>query len=395
MMKNSNEKLLRGVQGGGFLEKSPPGRRRQSNYITAIIIVISVLGILYFGIRAISENSKKEAENPFEYNIEKFKKSDKNLIHYAEVQQINLNLESLYAIAVGPEDKIYVSGVDSIEILNKDGSPHSSIKTSWPAFCLSLDENGDLYAGMREHVEVYDKKGVKKAQWESLGEDAIITSIAISEESVFVADAGNHIVWKFSKSGDKRARIGEKNQAKDIPGFVIPSPFFDVALDPDGFLWVVNPGRHSLENYTKEGNLRTSWGEYSMKIEGFCGCCNPTHIAILDDGSFVTSEKGIARVKIYNRLGNFVSIVAAPDQFKEGTVGLDLAIDSSQRIYVLDPMKKAVRIFVLPPAARGALFEKAAPLDPPQKLFINFFCVFRVFRGLQSLSVDLGISQGE
>jgi hypothetical protein len=25
----NNEKLLRGVQGGGFLEKSPPGRRRQ------------------------------------------------------------------------------------------------------------------------------------------------------------------------------------------------------------------------------------------------------------------------------------------------------------------------------------------------------------------------------
>jgi hypothetical protein len=25
----------------------------------------------------------------------------------------------------------------------------------------------------------------------------------------------------------------------------------------------------------------------------------------------------------------------------------------------------------LPPAARGALFEKTAPLDPPQKLFIN------------------------
>jgi hypothetical protein len=327
-----------------------------------------VAGILYFGIRAISENSKKEAANPFEYNIENFKKSEKNLIHYTEVQQINLNLESLYAIAIGPEDKIYVSGVDSIEILNKDGSPHSSIKTSGPAFCLSLDENGDLYAGMREHVEVYDKKGVKKAQWESLGEDAIITSIAISEESIFVADAGNHIVWKFSKSGDKQARIGEKNQAKDIPGFVIPSPYFDVAVDPDGFLWVVNPGRHSLENYTKEGNIRTSWGEYSMKIEGFCGCCNPTHITILDDGSFVTSEKGIARVKIYNRLGKFVSIVAAPDQFSEGTVGLDLAKDSSQRIYVLDPVKKAVRIFFAS-GGQGALFEKTAPWTPAKTFY--------------------------
>jgi hypothetical protein len=26
----------------------------------------------------------------------------------------------------------------------------------------------------------------------------------------------------------------------------------------------------------------------------------------------------------------------------------------------------------LPPAARGTLFEKIAPLDPPQKLLINF-----------------------
>ncbi|MGD2085541.1 MAG: amino acid adenylation domain-containing protein [Candidatus Aminicenantes bacterium] len=32
--KKSNEKLFRGVQGGGFLEKSPPGRRRQKLYKT-------------------------------------------------------------------------------------------------------------------------------------------------------------------------------------------------------------------------------------------------------------------------------------------------------------------------------------------------------------------------
>ena len=105
-------------------------RNKNDRLLISIIIIVSVIGILYFGIRAISENSKKEVENPFEYNIENFKKSEKNLIHYTEVQQINLNIDSLYAIAVGPEDKIYVSGVDSIVILNKSGSPHSSIKTS-------------------------------------------------------------------------------------------------------------------------------------------------------------------------------------------------------------------------------------------------------------------------
>jgi hypothetical protein len=34
--KNINEKLLWGVQGGGFLEKSPPGRRRRKFFLLAI-----------------------------------------------------------------------------------------------------------------------------------------------------------------------------------------------------------------------------------------------------------------------------------------------------------------------------------------------------------------------
>ena len=83
-----------------------------------------------------------------------------------------------------------------------------------------------------------------------------------------------------------------------------------------------------------------------MEIEGFCGCCNPSHFAILEDGSFVTSEKGIPRVKIYDRLGRLASVVAGSDRFDEGTVGLDLALDSAQRILVLDPARRAVRIFV-------------------------------------------------
>ena len=318
---------------------------KNDRLLVAIIIIVSVAGILFFGIRAITENSKKDGENPFEYNIETFKKSEKNLVHYSEVRRLDPGLQSLHAIAVGPDDKVYISGEDSVVILNRDGSPHSSIKTAGTVYCLAMDKNGDLYAGMKDHVEVYDAKGDKKAQWESPGERAILTSIALSRESVFVADAGNFIVWKFDKSGTKQARIGEKNKSKDIPGFVIPSAYFDVSVDPDGFLWVVNPGRHSIENYTAAGDFRTSWGEYSMELAGFCGCCNPTHMAILDDGSFVTSEKGIARVKVYNRLGELVSIVAAPDQFSEGVVGLDLAVDPSGRIYVLDPKQKVVRIF--------------------------------------------------
>lgn len=322
-----------------------PIEGKNDRLLTGLIIILSVAGILYFGYRAVSENSKKNQENPFEYNIDHYKKSDADYHLYSEVQQIPIHLRQVYGIALDLDDNLYVTGDDSVLIFNPDGRVLSTILTGESAVCLSVDENGDLHLGMRDHVEVYDRKGVKKARWKSLGEDGLITSIAVTRENVYVADAGNHVVWQFDKSGKQKRRIGEKNEVKDIPGFVIPSPFFDVSVDPDGFLWVVNPGRHSLENYTPEGDLRTSWGKFSMEMEGFCGCCNPSHIVILEDGSFVTSEKGIARVKVYNRLGNLVSVVAGPDQFAEGTMGLDLAKDSSQRIYVLDPVKKIVRIF--------------------------------------------------
>ena len=84
-----------------------------------------------------------------------------------------------------------------------------------------------------------------------------------------------------------------------------------------------------------------------MLEDGFSVCFNPSHIAMLPDGSFVTSEKGIVRVKKHNPAGEFVCLVACPDQFAEGTEGLDLAVDSAQRILVLDPKAPAVRIFIM------------------------------------------------
>jgi hypothetical protein len=308
-------------------------------------MAVSLAGVLYFGYRAVRDNAKKDQQNPFAYDIKSYETSGADLVHYSEVGRIPIELSMVSGIAIGPDDGIYVSGIDSVLVFDNDGTKRSSFKSNVPIRCLAIDDNDDLYLGIEDHIEVYDQKGIRKASWESLGKQAIITSIAVAETGVFVADAGNKIVWSFDKSGTRLQRIGDKNEGKDIPGFVIPSPYFDVAVDSDGFLWAANTGRHSLENYTVDGNFRTSWGEFGMEIRGFCGCCNPTHFVILEDDSFVTSEKGLARVKVYNRIGDLVSVVAPTERFIEGTVGLDLAVDSKQRIYVLDPMQKLVRIF--------------------------------------------------
>jgi hypothetical protein len=310
-----------------------------------VILMISIAGILYFGYRAIRDNAINDQPNPFAYDIKSYETSGIDLIHYFEMDKIPIDLPRVFGIAVGPDGRVYVSGTGSVVVFHSDGTKKRSFNMNGTARCLSVDKNHDLYLGMEDHVEVYDPEGTKKAIWESLGEQAIITSIAVAETAVFIADAGNKIVWKFDKSGSNLQRIGDKDETKDIPGFILPSPYFDVAIDPDGFLWAANTGRHSLENYTVDGNFRSSWGEFGMEIQGFSGCCNPSHFAILEDGSFVTSEKGLPRVKVYNRIGNLVSVVAPTEQFIEGTVGLDVAVDTAQKIYVLDPLQKIVRIF--------------------------------------------------
>jgi hypothetical protein len=312
---------------------------------TGIILAVSLASILYFGYRVVLDNPKYDQENPFAYDVKKYEQSGSDLVLYSELDSISIPLPKVSGIAIGPDNEICVSGNHSVLVFNSDGTSRSSFQSDFPIRCLAVDKNHDVYLGTEDHIQVFDQQGIRQARWGSLGEQAIITSIAIARSDVFVADAGNKIVWRYDKSGTRLQRIGDKNEAKDIPGFIIPSPYFDVAVDPDGFLWVANTGRHSLENYSIDGNFRSSWGEFGMEIHGFSGCCNPSHFAILEDGSFVTSEKGLPRVKIYNRIGSLVSVVAPAERFIEGTVGLDLAVDSAQKIYVLDPKQKLVRIF--------------------------------------------------
>ncbi len=304
---------------------------------------ITLTGIA--GISLLKEGNGRNQDNPFEYNIDNFKTIDESLLNYKEEPSIKIDYKLYFAINIDKKDRLYVSVDKKILVFDAHKNLISSFSMDESAYCLETSDSGDIFMGMADHIEIYNENGLKKESWKSLGKEAIITSLAVSEDYVYVADAGNLVVWKYDKQGNILGEIGRKDEKKDIPGFIIPSPFFDVEIDPDGFLWAANTGRHSLENYTKEGGLRTSWGKPSMAIEGFAGCCNPSHFVILEDGSFITAEKGIARIKVYNRLGMLESVVAGPEDFIEGTVDLDLAVDSKQRIFTLDHKKKAVRIF--------------------------------------------------
>jgi len=224
--------------------------------------------------------------------------------------------------------------------------------------CLTVLADGTIYVGFKDHVEIYDAQGQRQGSWDSLGTNAHLTSIVVSDGNVFVADAGNRVVVRYDASGNLVDYIGKKDSSRNVPGFVIPSPYFDLAVSQDGLLRVVNPGRRRIEAYTFDGDLEFWWGTGSVAIEGFCGCCNPVNIAILPDGGYVTCEKGLVRVKVYNSEGEFVGVVAGPRQLvRDGELrvcdlpeacqagGFDVAVDPAGHVLVLDTIKNVVRIF--------------------------------------------------
>ncbi len=281
----------------------------------------------------------------FTYDISELEKIDPALVGYRQVASIPVRFSAARGIAVGADGRIYVAGDTSIHVHGPEGRKPFEIALDGPPQALVATEGGLLYVAMKDHVELYEQSGKRVARWASLGEKARLTSITATKADVLVADAGNRVVLRYDLRGNLVKRIGKKDSARNIPGLVAPSPFLEVAVAGDGLLRVNNPGRLRVEAYTLDGDLEFWWGRASPKIDGFCGCCNPTHLAILPDGSVVTSEKGLPRVKVYDSDGKFACVVAGPKSFAQGITGLDLAVDSDGRILVLDPAAKQVRIF--------------------------------------------------
>jgi sugar lactone lactonase YvrE len=125
----------------------------------------------------------------------------------------------------------------------------------------------------------------------------------------------------------------------------------------DGTRYIANPARHRVETYSPDGKFIGTWGEKSRDVSGFSGCGNPVGLAQLDDGRFVTAERGHPRVKVYDATGKFLGQLTGPAKFADNarvsgadqaqgcqSGGLDVAVDSKDRLLVLDRVTGDVHV---------------------------------------------------
>lgn len=319
-----------------------------------IVIVFSVLlllAVVFLISRDLFLSPNKSNENPYEYDIDNLKQIDTSQICFKETKQFNPEITDIKGIAVDNNKIIYITGDHKIGFFDTNGNKTGEFSTDSTAQCIAVSE-GDMFLGIGDHVEHYSREGIKLKSWKAFKNNSFITSIAVNGNFVYVADAGSKRLLKYSTAGNLVLEIGKKDTLKNLDGFVIPSKYFDVAFGAFNDMWVVNPGKRRIENYSLTGDIQSMWGESNMQLDGFAGCCNPAHFAVLHDGSFVTYEKGLDRIKVYDPTGKFLCVVAGPGNFKgksdfhctQATLVNDLTTDSDGNIYVLDAYN-LVRIF--------------------------------------------------
>lgn len=294
----------------------------------------------------------------FVYDVSAFQTTDPALLRYDETSRIPTGFQAPKCIEMLGGDLLLAGGDQAIKVLGPDGTLRATIELPSKPHAVTGLGDGRIAVAFLNHVAVYAADGKLVSQGESLGGKSHLTSVAAAGDSLYVADAGQREIVRCDAAGKPVSRFGKIGAGDGTPGFMIPSAYFDVMLGADGLLWVNNMGRHRVEAYTLDGEFELGWGEPGMAIENFCGCCNPVYFTRLPDGRFVTSEKGLNRIKLYDAKGAFAGVVAGPDHLVKDLdlakracadcrigFGFDVACDAAGRIFALDPATRDIRVF--------------------------------------------------
>lgn len=326
--------------------------------LIAVLLAVTAFGAGFLAYWFVDRRFvRQEVPRAYRYSIEELTAIEPSLLIYRQSRPpIETGFQAAVALDVNSEGAVWAAGDQKILRFTLDGRKDREIPLSSKPTAVK-EADGVLYVALTDRIETYSPTGELLSAWAPV-RTALFTSIAVGPEDVFAADALNKGIHRFDKQGHSRGLLGTKDSQRGIEGFVVPSPYFDVLIGRDGLLRATNPGRQRVEAYTFDGHLEWHWGIPSVKLEGFSGCCNPIALAQLPDGTFVTGEKGLVRVKVYDDHGRLLGVVAGPQQLgwkgpvrvcetpeECGSRGLDVAADGQGRIYVLDQVRNTILIF--------------------------------------------------
>ena len=308
--------------------------------ILLIVVILGVAGVVLYD--SLSTRIDKRPDNPWQYDVEEFKSVDEKLLSHREVRRIEIDEPVALAWQNG---KLFLLAGNSLQIITPEGRELLNKRIDQGPRSVWVGQNENIIVAFENYLVKYDSSGEELKRSPILDDESLISSVVISDDIIFASDAGRRSVWRLNNELEIMDDFRGESGFSAFHGFILPSLHFHMAVNAENELWITNPGVHSIQNYSQLGRLRRFWGEPSFANEGFSGCCNPYYIAFLSDGRFVTSEKGIIRVKIYRESGELESVVAPAELFPKGEKAPAIAVDDQDNIWLLDFNKNMLRLF--------------------------------------------------
>ena len=308
--------------------------------IVLIIAILAIAAVVLYD--SLSTRMEKRPDNPYQYSVEEFKPVDESFISHREVRQMEVDNPVAFTWKNG---KLFLLAGNNLQVVTPQGQELLNTRIGDNPQFVQVGKEEIIIVGFENYLVAMDPQGNELYRSEMLDENSLLTSLAISGETLFVADAGKRQVWILNNELEVIESFRGESGVSALHGFILPSLHFHIAVNEEDELWITNPGMHRIQNYSLTGRLRRDWGQPSFGLEGFSGCCNPYYFAFLSDGRFVTSEKGIIRVKIHRESGEMESVVAPAALFPNGEKAPAIAVDDQDNIWLLDFDQKLLRLF--------------------------------------------------
>jgi uncharacterized protein (TIGR03663 family) len=180
--------------------------------------------------------------------------------------------------------------------------------------------------------------------------------------SIYVADTRNHRIQKFDASGNFVLAWGSQGGGA---GAVGPGQFnepWGLAVGPDGSVYVADTWNHRVQKFNADGGFLTAWGYFGQAEapEAFWG---PRDVAVDALGRVYVADTGNKRVAVFDANGLSVTSIgfggSDRGQFDE-PVGL--ATTSDGLLFVADTWNQRVQVFRWEPLDEEYAFVRDWPI---------------------------------
>jgi hypothetical protein len=212
---------------------------------------------------------------------------------------------------------------------------------------VAVDSRDRLFLLGRQQprVLIYERDGTFVGSWgEGMFTERTHGLTIAPDDSVFIVDEGEEVVYKFTPDGELLLTLGNKGVASDtgydgrsLESIVRGGPPFNrptnVAVAPSGDLYVSDGyGNARVHRFSATGELLGSWGEPGNGPGQF----NLSHgVAVAPDGRVFVADRENDRIQIFTPEGAYLT------EWRQVQRPTNVAFGADGRVYVSELWRRA------------------------------------------------------